>query len=79
MAHSAFGILVQESDEGLMSKIQPNSARAKLLRQAVLIIWEELPMAKKSAVEYADQLLQDIIESPLPFGGKAFVGLGNFQ
>jgi hypothetical protein len=31
MAHSAFGILVQESDEGLMSKIWPNSARAELL------------------------------------------------
>jgi hypothetical protein len=36
-------------------------------------------MAKKSAVECADQLLQDIMESPLPFGGKAFVGLGDFQ
>jgi hypothetical protein len=35
-------------------------------------------MAKKSTVEYADQLLQDIIESLLPFGGKAFVGLGDF-
>jgi hypothetical protein len=31
MAYSAFGILVQESDEGLMSKIWPNSTRAKLL------------------------------------------------
>jgi hypothetical protein len=35
-------------------------------------------MAKKSAVEYADQLLQDIMESPLPFGRKAFIGLGDF-
>jgi hypothetical protein len=36
-------------------------------------------MAKKAVVEYADQLLQDIMGDDLPFGGKLFVGLGDFR
>jgi hypothetical protein len=64
-----FGIPVQESDDGLQSRIDVRSRRAELLRQARLIIWEELPMAKK-AVECVDQLLQDTMENDLPLGGK---------
>ncbi|KAJ6038891.1 hypothetical protein N7460_007608 [Penicillium canescens] len=78
-AHSAFGIPVQESDMGLVSKVSPQSGRAELLRQASLLIWEELPMAKKAVVECADQLLQDIMRNDLPFGGKLFIGLGDFR
>ncbi|KAJ6041223.1 uncharacterized protein N7446_010881 [Penicillium canescens] len=78
-AHSAFGIPVQESDMGLVSKVSPKSGRAELLRQASLLIWEELPMAKKAVVECADQLLQDIMRNDLPFGGKLFIGLGDFR
>jgi PIF1-like helicase len=69
-AHSTFGIPVQESDDGLQSRIDVRSRRAELLRQARLIIWEELPMAKKAAVECVDQLLQDTMENDLPLGGK---------
>jgi hypothetical protein len=36
-------------------------------------------MAKKSVVECADQLLQDFIRNDLLFGGKLFIGLGNFR
>ncbi|KAJ6019739.1 hypothetical protein N7499_003178 [Penicillium canescens] len=78
-AHSAFGIPVQESDMGLVSKVSPQSGRAELLRQASLLIWEELPMAKKAVVECTDQLLQDIMRNDLPFGGKLFIGLGDFR
>jgi len=78
-AHSAFGIPVQESDMGLESKLSPYSARAALLRHTDLIIWEELPMAKKAVLECADQLLQDIMGNNLPFGGKTIVGLGDFR
>lgn len=69
-AHSTFGIPVQESDDGLQSRIDVRSRRAELLRQARLIIWEELPMAKKAVVECVDQLLQDTMENDLPLGGK---------
>lgn len=77
--HSAFGIPVQESDMGLASKVNPQSGRAEPLRQASLLISEELPMAKKAVVECADQLLQDIMGNYLPFGGKLFIGLGDFR
>jgi hypothetical protein len=70
---------VQDSDEGLESKISLYGARAELLRHAQLIIWEELPMAKKAVLECANQLLQEIMDNQLPFGGKTFVGLGDFR
>jgi hypothetical protein len=35
-------------------------------------------MAKKPAFKCVDQLLRDIMGNNLPFGGKTFVGLGNF-
>jgi hypothetical protein len=63
---------------GLESKIGPHSAHVKLLQQAHLIIWEELPMVRKAVLECVNQLLQDIIGNQLLFGRKTFVGLGNF-
>lgn len=78
-AHSAFGIPVRETDVGLESKISVHSARAELLQQAAMVIWEELPMAKKAVIECANQLLQDIMGNDLPFGGKLFIGLGDFR
>jgi hypothetical protein len=36
-------------------------------------------MVKKVAWECVDQLLRDIMGNDLPFGGKAFVGLGDFR
>jgi hypothetical protein len=44
-----------------------------------MVIWEELPMAKKAVIECANQLLQDIMGNDLPFGGKLFIGLGDFR
>jgi hypothetical protein len=78
-AHSTFGVPVQVNDEGLTSKISITSSRADLLREASLLIWEELPMAKKPVVECVDQVLQDIMGSDLPFGGKLFLSLGDFR
>lgn len=78
-AHSAFGIPVQESEVGLQSKISTHSGRAELLRQAAIVIWEELPMARKAVLECANQLLQEVMGNDLPFGGKLFIGLGDFR
>jgi hypothetical protein len=69
-AHSTFGIPIQESDLGLESKISPYSSHTNLLYYANLIIWEELPIAKKPAFKYVDQLLRDIMGNNLLFGGK---------
>ena len=73
------GIPVQRSDEGLESRIRPGSAHAELLRQANLIIWEEMPMVRRVVWECVDHLLQGVMLNDLPFGGKAFVGLGDFR
>jgi hypothetical protein len=77
-AHSTFGIPVTESEIGLTSKVSLFPSRAQLLREASLLIWEELPMARKTATECAEQLLRDIMDNELPFGGKLFVGLETF-
>src|ERR1700722_12154650 len=55
-AHSTFGIPVQDNDLDLVSKISFHSSRAELVREAELLIWEELPMLKKAAIECVDNI-----------------------
>jgi PIF1-like helicase len=78
-AHSMFGIPVQENSSDLVSKISIFSGRAEVLRRAVLIVWEEFPMANKAAIECVDSLLRQIMRNDLPFGNKTFLALGDFQ
>ncbi|KAF6514101.1 hypothetical protein HZS61_006357 [Fusarium oxysporum f. sp. conglutinans] len=78
-AHSTFGIPVREDSCEVVSQLSPHSARAELLRHAALLLWEELPMANKTAVQCADQLLRSIVGQDQPFGGKTFVGIGDFR
>lgn len=63
----------------LQSSLSVISDRAKYLHQAKLIIWEELPMANKAAVECVNSFLQQLEGNILPFGGKLFLGLGDFR
>ncbi|GLT72837.1 hypothetical protein SLA2020_447360 [Shorea laevis] len=60
-------------------RVSKQSGLAKLLRAAKLIIWDEAPMAKKQTIEALDQMLQDVNESDLPFGGKVVVFGGDFR
>jgi ATP-dependent DNA helicase PIF1 len=53
-----------------------NSKKAKLLREADLIVWDEAPMAPIMALNTIDRLLRKIMNNDLPFGGKVIV-LGN--
>lgn len=62
-----------------MSKIRHASSQAAMLRHAALIVWEEMPMSKGSAVQCANRLLQQLMNCALPFGGKPFLGLGDFR
>ncbi|KAG7429200.1 ATP-dependent DNA helicase pif1 [Fusarium oxysporum f. sp. raphani] len=78
-AHSTFGIPVRESSCEIVSQLSPHSGRAELLRHAALLLWEELPMANKTAVQCADQLLRSIVGRDQPFGGKTFIGIGDFR
>ncbi|KAK1993563.1 hypothetical protein LX36DRAFT_542191, partial [Colletotrichum falcatum] len=77
--HSAFGIPVHDTDAEVLSHLAPTSGRAELLKHAILVLWEELPMANKTAVQCADHLLRSITARDVPFGGKCFVGVGDFR
>ena len=59
--------------------IKPHSDRAELLRAAGLIVWEELPMANKACLQAVDALLRLLCNTNKPFGGKPFVGVGDFR
>ena len=65
--------------EFLESPITSKSCRGELLRKAILIVWDETPMANKAAVECVDTMLRRITNVDSPFGGKVFVTLGDFR
>lgn len=77
-AHSLFQIPVEENNTNLQSTIKINSGRADLLREAKIIIWDELPMANKAVLECVDLLLKEICGKNKPFRGKPFIGVRDF-
>ncbi|CAG8585931.1 3827_t:CDS:2, partial [Cetraspora pellucida] len=55
----------------IMDHIKKNlkqSQLASLLRLTRLIIWDEIPMTHRHAVEALDRTLKDLMECDLPFG-----------
>ncbi|KAG6713098.1 hypothetical protein I3842_05G134100 [Carya illinoinensis] len=77
-AHSRFKIPL-DTDEHNMCCVSKQSAIAKLLRVARLIIWDEAPMSRKQHIEALDKMLRDINDSELIFGGKVIVFGGDFR
>lgn len=77
-AHSLFHIPVERIDEEYKCQINLNSERAKLIQEALVIIWDELSMALKGNVEAVDMLLRELCNCNLPFGGKIFIRVGDF-
>jgi len=77
-AHLRFKIPIKLGDNS-MCNFTKQSGTAELLRMASLIIWDEVAMTKRQAVETLDRSLQDIMESTLPFGGKVMVFGGDFR
>lgn len=63
----------------LESPISPNDSRAALIRQSSLIIWDEAPMANRAVLACVDETCRRVMQSPLPFGGKVVVLLGDFR
>ncbi|XGW25597.1 hypothetical protein V3C99_006755 [Haemonchus contortus] len=52
---------------------------AQQLRETDMIIWDEISMTPKSALEAVDCLLRDIMQAEAPFGGKVIVIGGDFR
>ncbi|WVZ49677.1 hypothetical protein U9M48_001014, partial [Paspalum notatum var. saurae] len=77
-AHSRFKIPIKLGDS-TMCNFTKQSGTAELLRRAALIIWDEVSMTKRQAVETLDRTMRDIMESSLPFGGKVMLFGGDFR
>ena len=76
--HSGFKLPVPILDTST-SSMRPNSPEAETLRQAVLIIIDEISMLTKHGLRCIDQLLRDVMQIQQPFGGKAIVIGGDFR
>jgi hypothetical protein len=77
-AHSRFKIPINIQDDTVCN-FSKQSGTAELLRRASLIIWDEVAMTKRQAVEALDRSLQDITGCGSPFGGKVVVFGGDFR
>ncbi|CAG8542793.1 5407_t:CDS:2 [Cetraspora pellucida] len=77
-AHSLFRIPVENNGDGFKCQIKLNSERAKLIQESLVVTWDELPMVQKGIVEAVDAFLHELCNSDMPFGGKIFIGIGNF-
>lgn len=83
-AHSTFALPLNIHEDSTCS-INQGSARAQLLIQTRLIIWDEAPMLHKHNFETLDRTLRDIMSSvdqankEKPFGGKTVILGGDFR
>ena len=67
------------SKHPFVCSLSKNSATAKLIMDAKLIIWDEAPMMSKECYECVDRSFRDIMGIDLPFGGKVMVFGGDFR
>ncbi|XP_009800704.1 uncharacterized protein [Nicotiana sylvestris] len=76
--HSRFKFPIN-IDEKFSCNISKQSSLAPLIRDAKLIVWDEVSMAKKNMIEALDSLLKDIMDTNVLFGGKVVVFGGDFR
>ena len=78
-AHSKFGIPLSLNDNST-SSIKMQSVKASELRDACLIIIDEVSMLSSHALSLIDRLLRDVMHVPdIPFGGKCILIGGDFR
>ncbi|XP_074303613.1 uncharacterized protein LOC141638064 [Silene latifolia] len=83
-AHSRFSIPIV-LHESTSCRIEQGSDLANLIREAALIIWDEVPMVHRHAFEAVDRAFRDIMQLDDPtatekvFGGKTVVLGGDFR
>ncbi|XP_019231863.1 PREDICTED: uncharacterized protein LOC109212652 [Nicotiana attenuata] len=68
-AHSRFKIPI-DLDENFSCNINKQSSTVGLIRDAKLIVWDEVYMAKKRMLDVIDLLLKDLMDTNILFGGK---------
>ena len=67
-----------EITEGQLLNFGKHSATAKLIKRAVLLLWDECTMLSKEVLAIIDRSLRDLMGNDLPFGGKLFVFTGDW-
>ncbi|GAA0183205.1 hypothetical protein LIER_30665 [Lithospermum erythrorhizon] len=77
-AHSRFKIPI-DGGPNVKSLLSFQSSEAELIRTSKIIIWDEAPMADKSIIEALNNLLQELCENKLIFGGRLVVFGGDFR
>nr|XP_016479450.1 PREDICTED: uncharacterized protein LOC107800741 [Nicotiana tabacum] len=77
-AHSRFKIPI-DVDGNFSCNISKQSSLSSLIRDAKLIVWDEISMAKKEMIEALDLLLRDLTETTMLFDGKVVVFSGDFR
>lgn len=79
-AHSTFKLpFGDDAVEGSVCNVKAESERADVLKRTSLIIWDEVVMSSKFALEALNLTLQDLCKNDLPFGGKTVIFSGDWR
>ena len=79
-AHSTFRLpFGDKSVEGSVCNVPAESERAQVLKQACLIVWDEIVMSGKYSPEALDLTLKDLMHNDKPFGGKCVLMSGDWR
>jgi len=77
-AHSTFRIPI-EINETSTCNIGRNSHMFGVVKETSIIIWDEVPMQHKFAIDAVDRTIQDILGIEMPFGGLTVLFGGDFR
>ena len=78
-AHSMFKLPIDGLSSESSCNIPKESTRADLIRQAKIIIWDEVGAQHRFAPEALDRTCRDIRNNDTPFGGLTVVFGGDYQ
>ena len=77
-AHSRFKIPIPVHETSIGS-ISASSPMFEVLQRTKVIIWDEVPMQHKFAIDSVDRSLRDLLKKDSPFGGVTVVFGGDFR
>ncbi|KAM0010388.1 putative DNA helicase [Helianthus debilis subsp. tardiflorus] len=78
-AHSRFKIPLDLTDESVCH-IKKGTHLGMLIKETVLIVWDEAPMSGRRCYEALDRALKDLADdNTKPFGGKSILLGGDFR
>ncbi|CAM9146776.1 unnamed protein product, partial [Ectocarpus sp. 12 AP-2014] len=79
-AHSTFKLPFGDAAvEGSVCNVKAESERVHVLKNASLIIWDEIVMSGKYSPEALDLTLKDLLKNDRPFGGQCVLMSGDWR